>query len=104
METKPKRRWYQFSLRTMLIVMVLSSAVFGYWVHWSKEWIRLRNEWRSGRTTDGSECLVTDKIKYDSQPTAPAGLWLLNEHGATEVYCEDRSDRDEASRVFPEAK
>jgi hypothetical protein len=37
MNSKSKPRWYQFSLRTMLIVMVLSSAAFGWWVHWSME-------------------------------------------------------------------
>src|SRR4051812_35020701 len=42
--TKPRRRWFQFSLRTMLIAMVLSSGLFGSWVRWSREWISQRRE------------------------------------------------------------
>src|SRR5215813_3026522 len=44
MNSNPKRRWYQFSLRTFLVVMIIASAAFGYWVHWSREWIRQRHE------------------------------------------------------------
>ena len=34
--TKPRRRWYQFSLRTLLIVVTLSAVPLG-WVGWKLE-------------------------------------------------------------------
>ncbi|MCH8047628.1 MAG: hypothetical protein IID44_28375 [Planctomycetes bacterium] len=32
--SQPKRRWYQFSLRTLMIVMTVSTVAFGGWVQY----------------------------------------------------------------------
>ena len=32
MPTPPRRRWYQFSLRTMFVVVTLACIGFGWWV------------------------------------------------------------------------
>ena len=32
--TMHKRRWYQFSLGTLLVVMTVSTVAFGGWVHY----------------------------------------------------------------------
>src|SRR5436305_1616614 len=79
-QEKPKRRWYQFSLRTFFVLVTLVCVGFGYWVHWSKEWIRLRKEWRDEH-----------RMPMWSEPKViapPRGLWLFGEEGVTEFFCE----------------
>jgi len=100
----PHRPWYQFSLRTMLIVMVLASAGFGYWVHWSRVWIRQRHEALESR-------LAIPAIEDTVRPWVPGGLWLFGEKGASVIYipgskCDVTDEENEAKvRVlFPEAK
>ncbi len=34
---KPKRRWYQFSLKTLLIVMTVATVAFGGWVQYMRK-------------------------------------------------------------------
>jgi len=43
---KPRRRWYQFSLRTLLVV-VLVGAVFAGWVRWRMRWAQDNRERRA---------------------------------------------------------
>jgi hypothetical protein len=90
MPTPPRRRWYQFSLRTMLIVMVLSSAVFGWWGHRSKEWIRQRHSVKVFKGAVG-------------QVRAPGGLWIFGEEGVGEIFAQP-PDWERAESLFPEAK
>jgi hypothetical protein len=93
-----RRPWYQFSLRTMLIVMVLASAAFGYWVHWSKEWIRQRHAiWEAEQPV-----IYTFNVEGQERD-APCGLWLFGEEGFTEVWCVKQEDIELAKRLFPEA-
>src|SRR4051794_28836101 len=85
-QEKSRRRWYQFSLRTMLIVMVLSSAAFGWWVQRSSEWIRQRHVFlaanRPGNwSTDDSEGTggwspQPPSVKGWPKNIAPSGHWL----------------------------
>jgi hypothetical protein len=91
------RRWYQFSLRTMLIVMVLASAAFGYWVHWSREWIRQRHE----AIVEPGVYSIAIEAEQD-RPYAPGGLWLFAEKGEAEIEC-NTSKREWVQRLFPEA-
>jgi hypothetical protein len=109
-EQTTKRRWYQFSLRTMLVTMIVASAVFGSWVHWSREWIRQRQEWRSKRQVyeldDGRKFPL--KLRSGTT-TAPCGLWLFGETGLLRVVCyrvngEELDSAKEARRLFPEAE
>lgn len=44
-ETKPKRRWLRFSLRTLL----LATAVFGCWLAYEANWIRHRHQLLAAR-------------------------------------------------------
>ena len=39
--TVPKRRWFQWSLRTLFVVM----ALFGCWLGYEVNWIRERHTW-----------------------------------------------------------
>src|SRR5689334_7091129 len=102
MDTKPKRRWYQFSLRTFFVLVTLVCVGFGYWIHWSREWIRQRHEmFQNG--------LVRDISRPGSRPFAPGGLWLFGEEGisALVILRYDGSDDKLERRVielFPEIK
>lgn len=99
---KTPRPWFQFSLRTMLIVMVLVSAVFGYWVHWAKEWKRQR--WRAISSGD-----LYPAWKPKRSVAAPASLWLIGEKGYDELFVVPREPLsneprvEEYRRLFPEA-
>ena len=33
----PKRRWYQFSLLTLLVVMTVATVAFGGWVQYRRQ-------------------------------------------------------------------
>jgi hypothetical protein len=81
----------------MLIVMVLSSAVFGWWVHRSREWIRQRHEWMAEYRESFWMTFNND------QPRAPFGLWLFGEVGRQYITVHP-AYLDEASKLFPEAE
>jgi hypothetical protein len=103
MNAKLKRRWFQFSLRTLLIIITLVCMGLGYWVHWSKDWIRQRHEWlanhpgQSGLNTGSSIGLTPP------QPPAPLSLRLFGESGMPLVYVMPGDEQLEATRLFPEA-
>jgi hypothetical protein len=106
--TPPRRRWYQFSLRTFFVLVTLLCVGFGYWVHWSKEWIRRRNEWRENNLVyelpDGGSVMIAIE-----PTTAPYGLWFFGEVGIAHIRCvcefDGASERSsEAILLFPEAK
>ena len=98
----PRRPWYQFSLRTMLIVMVLVSAGFGYWVHWSKDWIRQRQEFLKAARNHSMD-IITRPSSEEYFARAPAGLWLFGEEGIWYMLCWEADDAELADRLFPEA-
>jgi hypothetical protein len=88
----------------MLIVMVVVSAMFGYWVHWSREWIRQRHEEMDRRP----RIFLFESIFHSGRSTwpAPGGLWLFGEGGVQIVHCIDdpsQEERERMRRIFPEA-
>src|SRR4051794_1559792 len=98
MDAKPKRRWYQFSLRTFFVLVTIFCVGFGYWVHWSQEWIRQRREWRDAHPD--SIYLRTLITKQDVAP--PLGLGLFGERGAVFIWCQ-KDDVESIRRLYPEA-
>lgn len=98
---KTRRRWYQFSLRTFFVLVTLVCLVVGYWVHWAKEWKRLRDEaLNSG--------LVTLDISGDRrrQPltSPPLLLWPFASYGYAGLLLTERHREAEMRRLFPEAE
>ena len=95
---KPRHPWYQFSLRSFLVLVTLACAGFGWWVHRSREWIRERCEWRESHGWP----LSTERTEAT---TAPGGLWLFGEAGI-ETIAFDGADEgiEEFSRLFPETR
>ena len=77
--TAPKRRWFRFSLLTMLVVV----TIFGCWLGYQVNWIRQRRaivaqfpKWQAyaGESTGPMQ-----------QPSASGSLWLLGERGYAAV-------------------
>jgi hypothetical protein len=100
-QEKPKRRWYQFSLRTMFVAVTLACIAMAFavrWVQHSREWIRQR---------DGAlgENFVQRTLpdKESDRPLAPSGLWLLGAKGEPEIECPPEK-RERMQRLFPEAR
>lgn len=94
----PPRRRFQFSLRTMLVVVTLVCVGFGWWVHWSREWIRERQEW-----IEQHKGVVLRGGWGVKPPTAPCGLSLFGEHGVHIMFAVG-DEEQEARRLFPEAR
>jgi hypothetical protein len=100
MDAKPKRRrWYQFSLRTLLIVFTLTCVGFAWWVHWSKEWIRQRHEALATLPIEIIDLGNGDHVH------APGGLWIFGEAGVDAVrwFAEDQARMEKIKQLFPEA-
>ena len=45
-ETKPKRRWFRFSLRTLFVLVTIISLPFG-WIAYQLNWIQQRHDFFS---------------------------------------------------------
>jgi hypothetical protein len=85
----------------MLIVMVVSSAAFGYWVHWSREWIRQRREViRTHVVFVGLQQVYQSK----NMPRAPSGLWLFGDSGWRIVLLREHRREAEVQRLLPESE
>jgi hypothetical protein len=92
-EAPPRRRWFRFGLRTMLVAVVALSIPLA-WVGYSLNWIRQRHEALAARRVyDFSDSAAT---------TAPGGLWLFGERGVIGILCSPE-DAELARRLFPEA-
>src|SRR3954466_12084232 len=99
-----RRRWYQLSLRTFFVLVTLACVGFGYWVHWSREWIKQRQE---EREQQNHWYVYTADRSGKSKWPAPAGLWLFGEEGIESIICFRGTLPDEVDRMrrlFPEAK
>jgi len=98
MDTKPKRRWYQFSLRTMFVLVFLMSMPLA-WVGYQLKWIRQRQGF--AKRFDGFR--QARHSQDDTQPPAPCWLGYFGEEGATRIYCPSAYVR-EAKALFPESQ
>src|SRR4051794_24946576 len=96
MNDKPRRRWYQYSLRTMFVFTLVVSIPMA-WVGYSLNWIRQRHR-----------VLVDIAIEEcdGPGPAAPGGLWLFGEKGMQRFWLrpESRIIVEEAVQLFPEAE
>jgi hypothetical protein len=113
-DIKPRRRWFQFKLRTLFVAMTVLRIALG-WVAYSLSWIRERHQFLSTRRQYFDESLL-EQMEAQSifngmshrpvKPTvaAPRGLWLFGEQGAARVIVITPNDLEAARRLFPEAK
>ena len=92
-ETKPKRRWFRFSLRTLFVLMMVI-GICASWVAYQLNWIRQRHEFVSARHRGR---LDMGLVK------APWSLRLFGERQADFVVNVPNDDIGLARELFPEA-
>jgi hypothetical protein len=114
--TTPRRRWYQFSLRAMFVLVTLVAAFLAYQLNWIRQRHRflvfvdcnnhnqVLGEWIRPKTPANSKTL-----------RAPRLLWLFGEPYQSQIVVsidnadpaaagEDAQERMQtAKRLFPEA-
>src|SRR5689334_2581407 len=96
MNPRPTRRWFRFSLRTMLALVTVVCIYLG----WAMNWIRQRRVFAKSQVG----IFVLQKERTDgTAPLAPYGLWILGEKGIGEIYPNNQNSEREAVELFPEA-
>jgi hypothetical protein len=110
---KRKRRWFQFSLRTLMIAVTVLAVACGY-VGWQVKIVRARKAFQERLELQGGWVYIgSDSGRFAWHP-APIGSlelpWIrqrLGDEAAIVVYVptgdEYNEDYAEASRLFPEA-
>jgi hypothetical protein len=96
MGEKPRRRWWQFGTRTLLIAVVLLSVPFGLWIERAQRWIKQRAAF-----AETIKWGVQNNISRDGS-SAPWMIAVLGEHGAWAISCWEEDD-EYARELFPEA-
>jgi hypothetical protein len=102
MDAKPKRRWYQFSLRTMFVLVTIvcvSAGLTVKWVQFSREWIRQRQDALHHR----DERIAGFSTSNPSSRAAPVLLRPFGESGVITVYVRMEEDIQYAKQLFPES-
>lgn len=97
---KPKRRWFQFRLRTLLVVVTLAAVPCAYVAH----------EWRIVQERERFLCEQERSMAEHS--SGAAGIsWvrrLMGDHGYSRIALGGATDiarrRQEAGALFPEAR
>jgi hypothetical protein len=81
--TKPRRRWFQFGIGTMFVVVTVFAVFLGYHLNW----IRQRHEFiAEQQRRSGSDVSVVDtNVSDDVTVPAPGLLALFGEHGVVQL-------------------
>ncbi|HEY1784189.1 MAG TPA: hypothetical protein VGG30_01525 [Pirellulales bacterium] len=95
MPEKPRRRWFAFRLRTLLILVAITAPVLA-WAGYSLKWIEHRHAFMH-------KSVVGDYEGRGAPRRTPPGLlWIFGERAVVWIYCHP-GDGPEARRLFPEA-
>ena len=101
MTAAPRRRWFRFSLRTLLVMV----TVFGAWFGVQVKWIRDRHEWLKNHP----QVIIWADNRGGPNELVPApwSLRILGEPGIRKLYPgyrASRADFEQAKALFPEAQ
>jgi hypothetical protein len=94
---KTRRRWFQFGLGTMIVVMTVLAIPLG-WLGWQIKYIRDRRDFRARSLWSG----MGDWTGTPS-PEMPLYRRWLGDERATRVFVNSEEDRQIGERLFPEA-
>jgi hypothetical protein len=108
-ETKPKRRWFRFSLRTLFVLVAIIGVPLG-WGAYQLNWIWQRHTaliWVTTQAEHWHEVPVSQRAWLGTP--APRSLRIFGEVGAEQISVvvdADQVDEKQQSleRLFPEAK
>ena len=93
-ETKPKRRWFRFSLRTLFVVVTIV-GVAACWVTYQLNWIRQRHAFLN------SSDVLSEAPGFSNEPA----IWPLSWFGepAPRKHFVPFAKIERAQQLFPEA-
>ncbi|HEY2759687.1 MAG TPA: hypothetical protein VGI75_03070 [Pirellulales bacterium] len=101
---KPRRRWFQFRLRTLLVVVTLLAIPCAYFAH---EWriVEARERWIETHECEATQGFGTIRESGDVEPDNPIPAvrrWMGDEPIESIWFVRDE-DAAEATMLFPEA-
>ena len=110
-DTKPNRRWFQFSLRTFLVVAMLIGGWLGWQVHivWQRK--DLLYHWKKDAGVSAIVFLPGERPLHSDSP--PEVSWIRNLLGDSAVESifllgpidgDTDEEANQARKVFPEAE
>ena len=106
---KRKRRWFQFSLRSLLIVVTLFCVAVGGYIGWQKKILKERKEFVESNQnrffyTDGSKARIFAHGDKSESP-GPIRIWLGDEpqHEVLVPQSASMARRQLAAELFPES-
>ena len=97
-QAKPRRRWYQYSLRTLLIVVTIIGCGFG-WLGAKVRIVRERKAMRSEIERRGALVINLDDTVW-SPDTKPEPVGLIRRWMGDEALCEVYVSRKEMRSTF----
>ncbi len=97
---KRKRRWFQFSLRTLLIAVTMFCVVVGGYVGRQVKIVRERKTMAQWIEAHGGFCLIAVELPTHDGAERPSLLrcWL-GDHTVEEVFLPNAIDADEAAQI-----
>jgi hypothetical protein len=102
-ENPPRRRWFRFSLRTMLVLVTLVCVYLG----WAMDWRRQREAAWMISTKGQMRNLGPGEYHIAGGSQPPFQLRLFGVKGANSIYMNRSATNDEKQKLrvlFPEAR
>ena len=103
----PKRRWFQFSLRTLFVLVLLLAIPLG-WLAVQLKWIRDRHEALRGLEQSGRAFILdwSSSFVHDPDDVLPWSLRLFGENSVRQIFIlhSQESELKPLRLLFPEAE
>ena len=97
MDTVPKRRWFQFSLKSLFVVITL----FGMWLGWQLYWFKTRRDWLEAK----NYVAAFPAAGARKLPHPQLMITLFHQEAISQILLRNASKEEVAKvrRLFPEA-
>ena len=103
MTAAPRRRWFRFGLRTLLVIVTLTGTLYAAWLGWQERIVQERNELRA-------ECERIGWVFMPATIWGPAGdeeipliRQLLGDHSIKCVSVPGGFGSESEDEIFPPA-